>query len=159
MPVVPFIPLIAGAVGLGGAFLAGKKSSSSSTQPTLDPQQQAIIDIQKKLADYGIPAGEANFAKASGAYDTSLDFYKNILNGSNEDLLKLINADEYTKSADEAQATAYSLAGRSGDRAAALSGVGESRAGDLNRILTQLRAGAQSEEHTSELQSHVNLVC
>jgi|SRR6185295_14483822 len=144
MPVVPFIPLIAGAVG--GTILGRRTSSPSSTsQSVLDSQQQELIDIQKKLAEYGIPAGKANFEKAGSAYDTSLDFYKKILTGSNEDLLSLINADEYTKSADEAQATAYSLAGRSGNRAATLAGVEESRAGNLNRILTQLRASAPGE--------------
>lgn len=147
MPAVPFIPLIAGAVG--GAVLGRKSSSSSSTSAqAIDPQQQAIIDIQKRLADYGIPAGQESFTKASGAYDTSLDFYNKILTGSNDDLLSLINADEYTRSADEAEATAYSLAGRSGNRAAALSGVSETRAANLNRILTQLRASAPGEIST-----------
>lgn len=147
MPAIPFIPLIAGAVG--GTIL-GRRGSSSSPNPAqvIDPQQQSIIDIQKRLADYGIPAGQESFTKASSAYDTSLDFYKKILTGSNEDLLSLINADEYTRSADQSEAAAYSLAGRSGNRAAALAGVNESRAGDLNRILTQLRASAPGEIST-----------
>jgi len=127
-------------------FGLGKKNNSGlpSNQQLTDNQLQ-LSDTLKKLADYGIPAGKESFEKASGAYDTSLDFYKNILNGSNEDLLKLINADEFTKSADEAQATAYNLAGRSGSRAATLAGVEESRMGNLSRVLTQLRSSAPSE--------------
>lgn len=144
MPAIPFIPLIAAGVGIGGSLL-GRRGSSSTPQNTIDPQQQSIIDIQKRLADYGIPAGQASFEKASGAYDTSLDFYRKILSGSNEDLLNLINADEYTRAADESEAAAYNSGGRSGSRAAVLSGVNESRAGDLNRILTSLRASAPGE--------------
>jgi len=127
-------------------FGLGKKHNDGlpSNQQLTDNQLQ-LSDTLKKLADYGIPAGKESFEKASGAYDTSLDFYKNVLNGSNEDLLKLINADEFTKSADESQATAYSLAGRSGNRAATLAGVEESRMGNLSKILTQLRSSAPSE--------------
>jgi hypothetical protein len=148
MPFVGALPLIAGIGGglLGGLFGGGKKKDQSPTSnAALEQGQLDIIEIQKKLAEYGIPAGKASFEKASGAYDTSLDFYKNILTGSNEDLLKLINADEYTKSADESEAAAYSLGGRSGSRAATLAGVNESRAGNLNRILTQLRSSAPAE--------------
>ncbi len=146
MPLVAFLPAIIGAAGGIGASLIGKSAAKSANQPQpLDPQQQQLIDIQKKLADYGIPAGEASFNKAGGAYDTSLDFYKNILSGSNEDILKLLNADQYTKSADESEANAYSLGGRSGSRAAVLSGVNESRAGAINRAVTGIRANAPGE--------------
>lgn len=147
MPVVPFLPLIGGAIG--GAILGrGSRGSSQTPQNTIDPQQQAIIDIQRRLADYGIPAGQESFRRATSSYDTSLDFYKKLLTGSNEDLLSLINADEFTKSADESEAAAYSLGGRSGSRAATLAGVNESRAGDLNRMLTSLRASAPGEIST-----------
>lgn len=150
MPLVAFLPAIIGAVGAGSAIVGavrgrGNSNSAQSSQSTIDSQQQELIDIQKRLADYGIPAGQANFAKAGGAYDTSLDFFKNILNGSNEDILKLINADEYTKSADQSEAIAYGLGGRSGSRSAALAGVNESRAGALNRIITALRSNAPGE--------------
>lgn len=144
MPVA-LLPAIIGAGGLIGSSLLGRRRSSSNPATAIDPQQQSIIDIQKRLADYGIPAGEESFKKAGAAYDTSLDFYKNILNGSNEDILKLLNADEYTKSADESEAAAYNLGGRSGSRAAVLSGVNESRAGNLNRIITGLRSSAPAE--------------
>src|ERR1044071_105351 len=111
MPFAAALPLIIGA-GVGAAgLIRGRGGSNSSTDPNNTAQQQALVDIQKQLADYGIPAGKESFAKATGAYDTSLDFYNKLLGGSNEDILKLINADEFTKSADEAQATAYGLAG------------------------------------------------
>lgn len=147
MPFGAIIPLIA---GVGGAlFGASRKKSSNNSSSTstssLDAQQQQLIDIQKRLADYGIPAGQANFEKAGAAYDTSLDFYKKILGGSNNDLMSLFNADEYTKSADESEATAYNLAGRSGSRAATLAGVNESRMGNLFKMISQLRSSAPSE--------------
>lgn len=131
------------------ATLFGLGRHGNSNDPTsnqqLSAQQLQLTDTLKKLADYGIPAGQESFAKAGAAYDTSLDFYKKILTGSNDDLLKLINADEYTKSADQSEAAAYSLAGRSGNRAATLAGVNETRIGDLNKILTNIRATAPTE--------------
>jgi len=127
-------------------FGLGKKNNSGlPSNQQLSSEQLQLSDTLKKIADYGIPAGKESFEKASSAYDTSLDFYKNILNGSNEDLLKLINADEFTKSADEAQATAFNLAGRSGSRAASLAGIEESRMGSLMKVLTSLRANAPTE--------------
>lgn len=143
MPIASFgIPLLIGAAG--SLFRRGGGSGGTSSS-AIDPQQQTIIDIQRRLADYGIPAGQASFARAGEAYDTSLDFYRKILTGSNDDLMSLLNADEYTKSADEAEATAFNLAGRSGARAAVSAGVSESRAANLNRILTALRASAPGE--------------
>lgn len=131
------------------AALFGLGRHGNSNDPTsnqqLSAQQLQLTDTLKKLADYGIPAGKASFEKAGAAYDTSLDFYKKILTGSNDDLLKLINADEYTKAADQSEAAAYSLAGRSGNRAATLAGVNETRLGDLNKILTNIRATAPTE--------------
>ena len=145
MPLGALIPIIA---GVGGALIGRRGSSSnpsSASTSALDAQQQQLIDIQKQIANYGIPTSKTNFEKAGAAYDTSLDFYKKLLSGSNEDLLGLLNADEYTKSADESEASAYNLAGRSGSRAATLAGVNESRMGNLYRIISQLRSSAPSE--------------
>lgn len=128
-----------------GLFGLGRGGGNSSSSEQLNNQQLQLTETLKKLADYGIPAGKANFEKAGAAYDTSLDFYNKILTGDNDELLNLINADEYTKSADQAEAAAYNLAGRSGSRAAALAGVSETRAGNLNRMLTALRANAPAE--------------
>jgi hypothetical protein len=126
---------------LGKLFGGGSKKPSSDIQG-LNTQLQPLVDLQKKFAEYGFPAAQESFGQASNVYDTSLDFYKKILNGSNEDVLGLLNADEYTKSADESEANAYSLAGRSGSRAATLAGINESRVGNLNRIISELRANA-----------------
>lgn len=105
-------------------------------------QMQPLIDLQKKIGDYGLSSGKASFEKASGVYGDSLDFYKKILTGSDEDLLKLFNADEFTKSADESQATAFNLGGRSGARASVLGQTGADRSAMLEKIFTGLRAQA-----------------
>lgn len=127
--------------GLLGKLFGGGGKGSKDVQG-LNNQLQPLVDLQKKFAEYGFPAAQESFGKANSNYDTSLDFYKKLLNGSNEDVLGLINADEYTKSADESEATAYNLAGRSGSRAATLAGVNESRAGNLNRFISELRTSA-----------------
>jgi hypothetical protein len=122
----------------------GDKKDSVQVQ-NLNNQLQPLVDLQKKFAEYGFPAAQESFGEAGEAYDTSLDFYKKILGGSSDEIMKLLNADELTKSADEAQATAYSLGGRSGARAATLAGVTESRAGALNRKITELRSEAPGQ--------------
>lgn len=130
--------------GAIGKFLfggGGNKKESSEVQ-NLNNQLSPLVELQKEFAKYGFPAAQKSFGQAGAAYDTSLDFYRKILSGSNSDLLGLINADEYTKSADEAEAGAYNLAGRSGSRAATLAGVNESRSGNLNRILSELKLTA-----------------
>lgn len=125
--------------GIIKKLFGGGGSKQPSDVQNLNNQLQPIIDLQKKFAEYGFPAAKESFGQASNTYDTSLDFYKKILNGSNEDILGLLNADEYTKSADESEANAYNLGARGGSRAATLAGVNESRAGSLNRAITELR--------------------
>jgi hypothetical protein len=141
------IPLIAAAAIGGGSTIAGaliSKSGKNKTPP-VDPQQQALADQQKKFADYGFPAAQANFAKAGSAYDTSLDFYKKILTGNDDEIMKLFNASEATKSADESDATAYGLTGRSGARSAVLANTTFNRQANLQNILEQIRLNAPGQ--------------
>lgn len=71
-----------------------------------------------------------------------MDFYKKILTGSDDEIMNLLNASEYTKSADESNALAYNLSGRSGARAAVLGNTQFDRQGVLQGILEQIRLGA-----------------
>lgn len=144
---MPF--LIPIAAGIGGSLVSkliggggGGSKSKTPASPAIDPQLQQLIDLQKGFAQYGFPAAQSNFGKAGAAYDTSLDFYKKILTGSDEDIMSLFNAKEYTKSADESNDLAYNLQGRSGARAATLSQTSFDRQGFLQGILEQLRLGA-----------------
>lgn len=148
---MPFIPaiigaaLISGGAGIGAAALSKKKSSSTPASTALTTQQQGLIDSQKQIADYSLSTGKPLIAKATGSYDDALSFYKKIMTGSDSDIMGLFNADEFTKSADESQATAYNLSGRSGARAAVLGQTTEDRSAQLQRILSQIKLNAPGQ--------------
>lgn len=137
-------------MGLGGFFgllgnIFGGGGDKKNKNDPLTSQLQPLIDLQKQFAQYGFPASESNFGKAGGAYNTALDFYKKILTGSDDEIMKLINANEFTKSTDESQALAYNLGGRSGTRTASLANSSFDRSAILQKILSQIRSGAPGE--------------
>lgn len=140
-----FIPAIIGAVAGVGTFLKKGKSSSTPASNALATQQQGLVDSQKQIADFGLSTGKPLIAKATGSYDDALSFYKKIMSGSDEDIMGLFNADEFTKAADESQATAYNLQGRSGARAAVLGQTTEDRSAQLQRILSQIKLNAPGQ--------------
>lgn len=149
MPFAALLPLVVGGLGAAASvktLVGGKKSSSSNTQTdALNQSQLDLVNLQKEFAQYGFPASQENFGKASGSYDTALDFYKKILTGSDDEILKLINADEFTKSTDESQALAYNIGGRSGTRAASLANNSFDRSAILQKIISGIRAQAPGE--------------
>lgn len=144
---MPFIPLIIAGAGIIGGVASSKimAKSDAKNQAALRAQQQPFLDTQTKIAQEGLNKGMPFVDKAGAAYDTSLDFYKKILTGSDDDIMKLFNAGDYTKSADESQATSYNLMGRTGARAAVLGQTGEDRAAQIQKILEQIRLGAPAQ--------------
>lgn len=127
------------------ALFGGGKKKGQSDIDKLNAQIQPLVDLQKKFAEYGFPAAQESFGAARGSYDFALDFYKKILTGSDDDILNLLNAKEYTKSADESDAMAYNLGGRSGARAAVLGNTQFDRQGVLQGILEQIRTNAPGQ--------------
>lgn len=123
----------------------GNKTPKPGSAAYTANQVQPLIDLQKQIGQYGLDSGKASFEKAGASFDTSLDFYKKIMSGSDDEILKLLNASEYTKSADESQATAYNLGGRSGARAAIVGQTTEDRSATLQRILENIRMQAPNQ--------------
>lgn len=124
------------------SFLFGKPKPPAVTIP---PQLQPILDLQKQVAQFGMTQAQPAIEKATGAYDTSLDFFKTMMSGSSEDIMKLFNAQDYTRSADVSEATAQELGGRTGARAAVVGQSTEDRAANLNKILEQIRVNAPGQ--------------
>lgn len=105
-------------------------------------QLQPLIDSQTKISAASSTAGLADTKKASSDYDYVSSYLKKLLEGSDDDLLKMLDASGATKNIDENQQQASELGVRGGNRASILGQSGFSRDAALSNVLKQLRFSA-----------------
>lgn len=107
----------------------------------LQPHMKLLSDIGGEQST----AANADFAKAGTGYDDALNFYRNILSGNRDDLLKILDTSNVTKAYDEQERQNYELAPRGGRRAATGANLEFSKLGELNKLLQALRGQAPGQ--------------
>lgn len=111
----------------------------------LQRQIQPLIDEQlatsKKTTDYGL--GDVGASRKG--YGEVVDYWKNVMNGNPDDLMKLLDSSNETRNIDENMQQLGESGVRGGVRAAALGNQSFDRSAALNRVLTQLRNAAPSQ--------------
>lgn len=137
------IPLILGGSAVGAAALSrGGSSSSSGPSSASNTQLDPLIAVQKQIAEQTSKSGQADLASARGGLDFVNNFYKKILEGGDDDLLKMLDVSGATKNIDENEQLLSELGVRGGRRAASLGQASFSRDAAINNLLKQLRFSA-----------------
>lgn len=97
MPLVPFIPLIAAGVGVGGSLLT-QKSANNQAQKALDQQkndplaaaQKDLITHQTDVGKFGFDQAKALLPQAKEAIDLPFSHFKSILSGNPDEFNKVL---------------------------------------------------------------------
>lgn len=103
---------------------------------------QPYLDSNKKITEAASTAGLANTASAKRDFDYISSYLRKLLEGSDDELLKLLDASGMTRNIDENQQQLSELGVRGGRRASILGQAGFDRDASLNRLLQQLRQSA-----------------
>lgn len=121
----------------------GKKNSDmyNNLLTALAPHMKLLSDIGGTQST----AANVDFAKAGAGYDEALNFYKTIMSGDREELLKLLDTTQVTKAYDEQARQNYELAPRGGRRAATAANLDFSKMSELNKLLQYLRGQAPGQ--------------
>lgn len=133
-----------GLLGLfGGGFFGGgdnkpKKDPYADLLASLNP----IIEQNKKITGAAGDAGLADTATARSNLDYVTKYFKNILEGSPDDILQLFDASELTRQDDENEQQLIENSVRGSRRAAALGQTAFNRNSAINRMLEQLKQAA-----------------
>lgn len=138
------VPLILGGSAVASAALSrggGGSSSSSISQAQLDP----LIKLQTQISESAGKSGQQDLASARSGIGFVEDFYKKILTGSDDDLLKLLDVSGTTRAIDENEQLMSELGVRGGRRAAALGQSSFNRDAAINNLLKQLRFSAPNQ--------------
>lgn len=105
-------------------------------------QLNPIIQSQQKINEQTATSGLANTAAARSDYDFVNSYLKDILSGSDENILKMFDTATLTRDIDENVQQLSEQGVRGGRRAAALSQSYFDRDAAVTRVLQQLRMAA-----------------
>jgi hypothetical protein len=108
-------------------------------------QLQPLIDIQSQISRESSTEGLGNVASARGDLEYVSDYFKKLFEGSDEDLLKILDADGATRNLDENEQMLSELGVRGGRRAADLGQSAFDKDATLDRLLKQLRSAAPTQ--------------
>ncbi len=139
------VPLILGGSAVGAAALSRGGNSSSSSSSTTQQQLDPLIKLQTQIAEASGKSGQEDLASARGGINYVQDFYKKILTGSDDDLLKLLDVTGATKNIDENEQLSSELGVRGGRRASVLGNASFARDAALNNLLKQFRFSAPNQ--------------
>lgn len=130
--------------GVTGSLLKPFGSGGSKKDPYADllSQLSPYLNQNKEIAQQAGTSGLANIDSAKNDYDYVSDYLKKLLNGSDDELLKMLDASGATKNIDENQQLQSELGVRGGTRASILGQAGFDRDAALSNILKQLRFSA-----------------
>lgn len=126
--------------GLLKPFGDGKKKNDPYA--ALMAQLNPILQSQQKINEQTAASGLANTAAARQDYDFVNKYLKDILTGSDDNILKLFDTATLTQNIDENVQQLSEQGVRGGRRAASLSQAGFDRDASINRVLQQLRFAA-----------------
>lgn len=129
--------------GLLRPFGDGKKKADPYA--ALMAQLNPIIQSQQKVNEQAATAGLSNVGAAREDYDFINKYLKDILTGSDENILKLFDTAALTQNIDENTQQLSEQGVRGGRRAAALGQSYFDRDAAINRVLQQLRFAAPQQ--------------
>ena len=132
--------------GLSSFFLDGdnKKKKADPYQALLD-KLNPLIQLQTDTAKQANTEGFKETGKAYSDLDFVSNWFKKTLEGSDDDLLKMLDASGFTRNIDENQQQQAESGVRGGARSAVIGGASFGRDAALNKILSQLRFAAPHE--------------
>lgn len=122
-----------------GLFSGGKKKDPYAN---LLAQLNPLITAQTNIATKESDAGLASTGKAAENLDYVSKFMKDLLEGSDDNILKMFNTSELTQNIDENAGQLNELGVRGGRRAAVLGNSYFDRDSAINKMLQQIRFGA-----------------
>lgn len=134
-----------------GSFLANFATGGlvslfkKDNKPKADPfaaLMQPLIDVQTATAKQASSEGFSDTGKARGDLTFVSDWFKKIMTGSDDDLMKLLDIDGLTKSIDENEQQMSEQGVRGGRRAAVLGSAYFDRDALIDKTLKQLRFAA-----------------
>lgn len=134
--------------GLGGRGASSARNAMSRNSNMYNNLLTTLAPHMKLLSDIGgtqTAGANKNFADAEGVLTEVLNYYKNILGGDRENLLKTLDASAVTKAYDEQARQNYELAPRGGRRAATAANLEMSKMAELNKLLQYLRGTAPGQ--------------
>lgn len=131
---------------LGNLFdplgLFHSKGAKKDPYADLMNQLNPLIEQNKQITGAAGTAGIANIGGAKDDLNYVSKYLKSLLEGSDDNLLKLFDSSEITKGIDENTQQLSELGVRGGRRAAVLGQQNFDRDSSISRILSQLRFGA-----------------
>lgn len=135
--------------GLTGGLL--RPFGKGDDKPKEDPfaklmgQLQPLIDQQKEISGAAGKAGLADTASARNSYDYVDKYLRKLLEGSDDELLRLFDASGATRNSDENEQQLSELGVRGGRRAADLGQASFDRDASIDRVLKNLRFAAPGQ--------------
>lgn len=130
------------------SFLTGG-SGNSKDLTALTNQLQPYLNQLNAISQYGFEQGKADYAKAGSTLDIPIQYYKDILGGDFDKILKSLNSDEVIRNYDDQSRLVNEFGLRGGNRAATASSNEFNKQGELNTTLQGIRA--QAPEHLAQL--------
>lgn len=133
--------------GVTGGLLKpfGGNKKKDDPYAALMAQLNPIIQSQQKINEQTAASGLANTAAARSDYDFVNKYLKDILTGSDENILRLFDTASLTQNIDENVQQLSEQGVRGGRRAAALGQSYFDRDAAVNRVLQQLRFAAPTQ--------------
>lgn len=134
--------------GLSGTLFPNwghNNSKKADPYQALLDKLNPLIQLQTNTATQANKEGFAATGKAYNDLDYVSDFFKKTLTGSDDELLKMLDASGLTKNIDENQQQQADSGVRGGARAATIGNASFDRDAFLNKVLAQLRYAAPHE--------------
>lgn len=125
-----------------GAALGWGKGDKKDPYAELWGKLSPYLESNKKITEQTSAEGLLNTGTATKDYNYVSDYLKKLLEGSDDDLLKMLDASGATKNIDENQQQLGELGVRGGRRSSILGQAGFDRDAALSNILKQLRFSA-----------------
>lgn len=123
------------------SFLFGGSKAANKYAATVAPQQQIATD----LSNYGITQGKFNIDKALGDVDYLTGYFKDILTGTPDHILKDIDASSITQGFDSTLQQVNNNSVRGGMRAGTLANEQFDKSAAINRIIQSVRQSAPAQ--------------
>lgn len=129
-------------------WLSGGSGNTKGIQ-ALNSQLQPLFNQLQSYANYGFESGKADYTKAGETLQIPIDYYKDILGGDFDKILKTLNSDEVVRNYDDQSRMISEFGLRGGNRAASASQNEFNKQSILNTTLENARASAP--EHLAQL--------
>lgn len=134
-----------GIAGLfGGGFFGGDKKKEDP-YAKLMTDLKPYLDTNREISQKTSEAGLANVAAARNDYDYVNNFLKEVLSGSDDNILRMFDSAAMTRNIDENEQQLSELGVRGGRRAAVLGQSYFDRDAAIDRVLKQIRFAAPGQ--------------